>query len=89
LRASSPSRAHAEHVLRRRVGPQRREAVHHEIDRIVANPFHRDFDDAGGLTVEQKVLAIFIGHHRWIVEQAELGFGKPPISQQEQLSELK
>ena len=38
-----------EHVGRRRVGPQSGEAVHVEVHRVVADPFHRQFDHAGRL----------------------------------------
>src|SRR5712675_723368 len=61
---------HIEHIRRRCVGAQALEAMHHEIDRVVADPFHRKFDDAGRLSVEQQLIAIDIGHQRGIVEQA-------------------
>src|ERR1700709_1352289 len=38
---------HIEHIRRRRVGTQVLEAMHHEIDRIVTDPFHRKLDHAG------------------------------------------
>ncbi len=61
---------HIEHIRGRRVGTQVLEAMHHEIDRVVADPFHRQFDHAGRLAVEQQLVAIDIGHQRGIVEQA-------------------
>src|SRR6516165_8096171 len=38
-------------VRRRRVGAQALKPVHHEIDRVVADPFHGKFDYAGGLAI--------------------------------------
>src|ERR1700676_328802 len=61
-----------EHIRRWRVGTQPLEAMHHEIDRVVADPFHRKFDHAGRLAVEQQLVAIDVGHQRGIVEQAGL-----------------
>src|SRR6202035_5243521 len=60
-----------EHIRRWRVGTQALETMHHEIGRVVADPFHRQFDHAGWLAVEQELVAVDIGHQRGIVEQAD------------------
>src|SRR4029079_7578925 len=61
---------HVEHIRGRCVGTQALEAMHHEIDRVVADPFHRKFDHAGRFALEQQLVAIDISHQRGIVEQA-------------------
>ena len=61
-----------EHGLGRHLRAQRLEAVHHEIDRVVAHPFDRQLDHAGRLAVEQQLVAILVRHQRGVVEQAHL-----------------
>src|SRR5262245_37105262 len=61
-----------EHVGRRGIGPQRRKAVHHEVDRIVTHPLDRQLDNPGRLAVEQQLVAILVTHQRRIVEQPHL-----------------
>src|SRR6185312_10977149 len=43
-----------EHVARRRIRPQTREAVHVEVDGVVADPLDRKLDHAGRLAVHQE-----------------------------------
>src|SRR6267142_1813251 len=52
---------HIEHIRRRCIGTQALEAMHHEINRVVADPFHRKFDHAGRLAIEQQLVAIDVG----------------------------
>ena len=61
-----------QHTRRRRVGAQRREAIHVEVDRVVADPLDRQLDDAGRLAVEQQLVAVVVGHQRGVVEQAHV-----------------
>src|SRR5438105_852727 len=53
-----------EHIRRRRVGAKGGEAVHVEVHRVVADPFHRQLDDAGVFAVHHELVAIDIGHQR-------------------------
>src|SRR5436305_12886398 len=53
-----------EHVRGRRVGPQRREAVHVEVHGIIADPLHRQLDDPGVLSVHEELVAVDIRHER-------------------------
>ena len=46
----------------RRVGAQALKSVHHEIDRVVADPLHGKFDDARGLAIQQELVAIDVCH---------------------------
>ena len=50
-----------QHRCRRRVRPQRLEAVHVEVDGVVADPLHRQLDDAGGLAVLQQLVGVVVG----------------------------
>src|SRR4051812_39950578 len=59
-----------EHRFGRRVGPQAGEAVHVEVHRIVADPFHRQLHHAGRLAVQLELVAIHIRHERGVVEKA-------------------
>src|ERR1700751_2748093 len=61
-----------EHVGRRRIRPQRRKPVHHEIDRVVAYPFDWKLDDPCRLAVEQQFVAILVTHQRGIIKQPHL-----------------
>ena len=61
-----------EHRFRRRVRAQRLEPVHHEIDGVVAHPFHRQLDNAGRRALELQLVTVLVGHQRGIVEQAHL-----------------
>src|SRR5246127_603200 len=61
-----------EHVSRRRIRPQCRNPVHHEIDRVVAHPFDWKLDAPCRLAVEQQFVAILVTHQRGIVKQPHL-----------------
>src|SRR6185436_11475767 len=63
---------YVEHVLRRGVGSQGLEAMHHEIDGVVTYPFDRKLCHAGRLTVEQQLVTVLVGHKRGVVEQPHL-----------------
>src|SRR4051794_21682705 len=61
-----------EYIRWGRVRPERREAVHVEVHRVVANPFHRQLDHAGLLAVHEELVAVDIGHQRRVVFEAHL-----------------
>src|SRR4051812_14902744 len=61
-----------EHRLGRRVRAEIREAHHVEVDRVVADPFHRQLDHAGRLAVQLELVAVDVGHERRVVEEAHL-----------------
>src|SRR3954451_7248135 len=61
-----------EYIRWGRVRPERREAVHVEVHRVVANPFHRQLDHAGRVPVHQELIAIDIGHQRRVVLETHL-----------------
>ena len=63
---------HLEERPRRRVGPQRAVAFHHQVRSVVADPLDRDLHDAGGPSVGDQLVRLVVGHQRRVVDQAEL-----------------
>src|SRR5919197_2513456 len=53
----TPDRQHAAWW---RVRPQRRVAVHWKVDRIVADPLHRNLDDSSRLSVRQHFIGLVV-----------------------------
>ncbi len=74
-----------EHHRRAAMRAQGREAVHAEIDSIVADPFDGDLDDTRGLTAIEQFIGFVIGHQRGIVEQADFAndLQRPGLKSQE------
>jgi hypothetical protein len=50
------------HGGRRRVGAQGGEAIHVEVDGVVADPLHGQLDHPGGLPVLEELVGIVVGH---------------------------
>src|SRR5262245_29736426 len=59
-----------EHRLRRGVRTQRSKTVHVEVDRVVADPFHRQLDHAGRHAFHLELVAVDVRHERRVVEEA-------------------
>ncbi len=61
-----------EHARRRRVGPERRGAVHVEVHRVVADPLDRQLHYAGLPAIHLELVAIHVRHQRRVVEEPHL-----------------
>ena len=58
-------------LARRHIGTQRGEAVHHQVGRVVPDPFHRDLDDARRGAVGEEFVGFVVGHQRGVVGEAQ------------------
>ena len=51
-----------QHAARAGIRAQRAVALHGEVDRVIADPLHRDLHQAGWLTLSQDLVRLVIGH---------------------------